>query len=308
MDKTYKDRLAYRRSLLAQHHDTIVAVNTANDNVNSNDSKNNKASSRVHDAVSELYTFLMGTYLPGRFPTMFKLHRTQFATGPAVMIENVVTGEVWPVQLGGGAAEQEAEKRTLSTIRALETILKTIDEDFLILLPELDGQGDENKEERGEDKTISTPSTAASTTKTTKDGATQNYILEAFVTCYPAGFNPRKKLGKRLAAIHAPVPGYPEKLEKSMDRCFEKLEVGQYVKRVNWSITTDVEPFSPFANNVHGSEGEKLVAIKPEELNVEKVCFTHTYIHTYIHTYMHAYILYTYLSLSRSPPPKKEKH
>lgn len=228
MDKTYKERLALRRSLLEKYHDTVVAVN-------------NDSDKRVRAAVCELYTFLMGTYLPGRYPTMFKLHRAEYETGNVAMLHNLVTGEIWPVELSPEAP----------TIRALETLVKVVDEDILILLPE---QEKKEKEKQGE----------------VKEEAGTKYILKAYAACFPAGFDTRKKLGQRLAKIHEPVPGYQEKLEKSMDRFFEKLEVGKYVKRVNWSITTDAELFSAFGN-VHGGEGEKLEAIKPEELNLDKV-------------------------------------
>ncbi|KAL1987915.1 hypothetical protein VTN96DRAFT_1899 [Rasamsonia emersonii] len=225
MDKTYKDRIAYRRSLLNQYHDTVVAVN-------------NEADPRIRAAVKELYTFLMGTYLPGRYPTMFRLHHTAFETGKAEMLENLVTGEIYPAELTA----------LTSTIRALETLLKNIDEDFLILLPETTQNG-QTKQKEGQDSNV-------------------KYILEAFATCYPAGFNPRQKLGKRLAEIHAPVPGYADKLEKSMDRFFEKIEVGKYVKRVNWSIAIDAELFSAFGG-LHSAEGEKLEPIKPGELDLD---------------------------------------
>lgn len=227
MDKTYKERIALRRALLKEHHDVVVAVN-------------NDSDKRVRAAVCELYTFLMGTYLPGRYPTMFKLHHAEYETGKAVMLQNLVTRELWPVELSPEAP----------TIRALETLIKVVDEDILILLPE---QKNNQKEKQGGKA----------------DGDTK-YILEAYATCFPSGFDTRTKLGRRLAEIHEPVPGYHEKLEKSMDRFFEKLEVGRYVKRVNWSITTDAELFAAFGS-VHGGEGEKLEAIKPEELNVDKV-------------------------------------
>ncbi|KAN0083061.1 Protein of unknown function (DUF3445) domain containing protein [Elaphomyces granulatus] len=229
MDKTFKERLEYRRSLLLEHHDTVIAVN-------------NDTDPRIRAAVSELYTFLLGTYLPGRYPTMFKLHRVNYPSGKTVMLQNLVTEELWPVKLAKEAP----------TIRALETLIKTVDEDFLILLPE---QDDEETAAAGELE---------------EEGGETKYILEAFATGYPAGFDPRKKLGNCLARIHEPVPGYPERLEKSMDRFFDKLEVGKYVKRVNWGITTDAELFSAFGNKVHSSEGEVLEVIEPEDLNIDK--------------------------------------
>lgn len=77
-----------------------------------------------------------------------------------------------------------------------------MDEDILILLPSDDGDG---------------------------------YSLKGFVNCFPAGFNTKEKLGLKLRDIHTPVPGYKQKLELSMDRFFDRLEVGKVVKRANVS-------------------------------------------------------------------------
>ena len=87
------------------------------------------------------------------------------------------------------------------------------------------------------------------------DPATGKYHLEAFVTCFPSGFNSRSKLSLPLAAIHAPVPGYPQKLEKSMDRFFASLPVGKMVQRSNWAITTNRNLFSLSGNHGHLDSG-----------------------------------------------------
>jgi hypothetical protein len=57
--------------------------------------------------------------------------------------------------------------------------------------------------------------------------------LRGFVTCCPNGFNTAEKLNLKLRDIHTPVPHYKEKLEKSMDRFFDKIKVGKFVKRAN---------------------------------------------------------------------------
>lgn len=88
-------------------------------------------------------------------------------------------------------------------IKALEILGGNIDDDFLFLLPSEDGDG---------------------------------YVLKGFVTCFPSGFNTKEKFGLKLRDIHKPVPGYKEKLEKSMDRFFDKLEVGKVVLRANVSL------------------------------------------------------------------------
>lgn len=90
---------------------------------------------------------------------------------------------------------------------------------------------------------------------------TGKYHLEAFINCFPSGFNTRSKLSLPLAAIHIPVPGYAEKLEKSMDRFFANLPTGKIVKRANWSITTNRELFSLAGN--HGHVGGEPSDVEP---------------------------------------------
>lgn len=229
MDKTYKERVQYRRNILKEHPDIVIAMHDESDK-------------RIVAAVSELYRYIMSTYLPVRYPTLFRLHETAFETGKAYMLENLVMKELYPSEV----------TRLNSPKRALEILCKTVDEDFLILLPE------------NED--------SDSASKDTK------YKLVAYETCYPAGFNPRKKLGKRLAQIHGPVPGYQEKLERSMDRYFENLEVGKYVKRANWSISTNTELFAAFGGlHSTGDQGKKEEKIKDGELDIESVCFFSCY-------------------------------
>lgn len=86
--------------------------------------------------------------------------------------------------------------------KTLQLLGENLDEDLLFLLPSEDGDG---------------------------------YVLYGYVTCFPSGFNTKEKLGLKLRDIHGPVPGYKAKLEKSMDRFFDKLEVGNIVMRTNVS-------------------------------------------------------------------------
>ena len=85
-------------------------------------------------------------------------------------------------------------------IRTLELLGENVDDDFLLLLPSSEDD---------------------------------QYELKGFVTCFPSGFNTKERFGMKLREIHTPVPGYKEKLEKSMDRFFERLEVGRVVQRSN---------------------------------------------------------------------------
>ncbi|OQD89698.1 hypothetical protein PENANT_c002G06857 [Penicillium antarcticum] len=217
MDKTYKDRLSLRKSILDQHHDIAVAVND----------KPQTQDPRTRSAVSELYTFILGKYLPTRYPSMFKLK----TTNSTPIFENLVTGATYPTILCP----------TTPTIQALEILTQSVDEEFLFLLPEL---SPEDKEQ-------------------------PKYILQAYAACFPSGFNTREKLGLRLADIHNPVPGYKEKIERSMDRFFTRIEVGKFVRRVNWSVTIATDLFAAFGGT-HAVVGKKEDAIQPGMLDVDE--------------------------------------
>jgi hypothetical protein len=66
---------------------------------------------------------------------------------------------------------------------ALQALGENVDDEFLLLLPS------QNPLDAGK------------------------YRMEAFINCFPSGFNTRSKLGMLLADIHSPVPGYSQKYE-----------------------------------------------------------------------------------------------
>ncbi|ORY10437.1 hypothetical protein BCR34DRAFT_566929 [Clohesyomyces aquaticus] len=181
IDNTYKSRIALRSQLIRNKTFDVLAANPI-----------------ISPAVTEFYEWIIGTYLPQRFPTMFKLTAPAPDSRAAPGLRNLVTGQTLP--LTPWSAES-----------ALQIIGENIDDDFLFLLP----------------------------TGTGADAG--KYKLEGFITCFPSGFNTAQKLNMKLADIHGPVPGYSDKLEKSMDRFFANLPVGKIVRRVNWSITTTRE-------------------------------------------------------------------
>lgn len=165
MDQNYLSRIELRRQIIADHHEIAI-----------------QASPAVKPSIDELYTWLLNTYLPTRFPTMFTL-------SPSRLL-NQITGLSLPLE------------SPLDPVQAFKVLGENLDEDILILLPSDDGDG---------------------------------YTLKGYVTCFPAGFNTKEKFEQKLRDIHKPVPGYKAKLEKSMDRFFEKIEVGKVVKRSNVS-------------------------------------------------------------------------
>ncbi|TVY17487.1 hypothetical protein LARI1_G004528 [Lachnellula arida] len=193
MDRNYVSRMKLRKQIIEDHHDTVI-----------------QASPASRPALNELYTWLTGSYLPTRFPSIFTLSPTHLL--------NLVTSESLPLQ------------PPTDPIHTFELLGKNLDDDFLLLLPSSDGD---------------------------------QYELKGFITCFPSGFNPKEKFGMTLRDIHIPVPGYKEKLERSMDRFFERLEVGRVVQRSNWAITIHGRLFA--ASGTHLYEGEEP---EPEDIDV----------------------------------------
>ena len=59
------------------------------------------------------------------------------------------------------------------------------------------------------------------------------FILQGFVACFPQGLLPPAKVGMSVSEIHEPVPGYDGRLKKGVVRCFERMERGSSVARLN---------------------------------------------------------------------------
>ncbi|KAL5045646.1 hypothetical protein BDW71DRAFT_198140 [Aspergillus fruticulosus] len=225
MDKTYLSRLSLREELLAKHPDVVRGVNIRPHNPTKNEA--------IKEALCEWYAYVMGTYLPERYPTMFRLiHHSgngdvKIENGRGTMIESLVTGlkalidpeDLMQSYMTHNEHGDETTQTKTQLLHLLDTLGAWIDEDFLILLP----------------SPIPPPLSSDPSAESDPELNTQ-YYLEAYTTYYPAGFDTRKKLSLSLSAIHAPLPGYKQKLSKSMDRFFERLEVGKAVVRVNWSI------------------------------------------------------------------------
>ena len=156
---------------MAEHPETVLAAEDC-----------------VKPAVDEFYTWLVGAYLPTRYPRMFQLRPS--AGEKQASLHSLVTDEIFSLS---------PEQNPLDILRIMGGL---VEDDLLFLMPSDDGDG---------------------------------FTLRGFVTCFPNGFNTSKKLGLKLRDIHKPVPQYKEKLEKSMDRFFQRLGVGRFIKRANVS-------------------------------------------------------------------------
>ncbi len=177
IDNTYLSTITARRATIQSHTSTVLGAIPAG-----------------YAPLTELYTYLLGVYLPTRYPSMFALLRSP---GPdnsnaEILFHNKVTNLQFP--LHPTPSDPSVMLRVLG---------ETVEDDLFLLLQDPEENG-------GEHRSV------------------------AVVCCHPSGFDPSTKLGKRLVEIHGPVPSY-EKIGRSMERFFERLEVGRGVKRVNVS-------------------------------------------------------------------------
>lgn len=71
------------------------------------------------------------------------------------------------------------------------------------------------------------------------------YHLTAASLCFPTRWRLADKLGKPMAAIHAPVPLYADRMARQVDRFLQHLRVDKPVWRMNWSLVDDNALFQP---------------------------------------------------------------
>jgi hypothetical protein len=78
--------------------------------------------------------------------------------------------------------------------------------------------------------------------------AADSYILAAACVCFPSRWRLADKIGRSLAAIHAPVPGYAGSLGAPVDRFFDKVTADRPVWRLNWTIHDSPDLFQPVSS------------------------------------------------------------
>lgn len=71
------------------------------------------------------------------------------------------------------------------------------------------------------------------------------YALTAAILCFPQHWRLADKIGRPMAEIHAPVPGFNAKLGAPAERLFTTLAVERPVWRANWGLVEDPDLFHP---------------------------------------------------------------
>ena len=59
------------------------------------------------------------------------------------------------------------------------------------------------------------------------------FRLRGYIACFPGGFLSPVRRGESIREIHQPVPGYEERLGKSVDRYFARMTLGQFIGRMS---------------------------------------------------------------------------
>ena len=71
------------------------------------------------------------------------------------------------------------------------------------------------------------------------------WTLVAGFMCFPSRWRLSDKLGRGLAEIHAPVPGYEGAIARAVDARLDRLAPGVVLARGNWMIHDTPERFQP---------------------------------------------------------------
>jgi len=213
IDNGYPERIAKRKSLIEKYPTVMYGFKP-----------------EILPAIEELYAYLFGYYLPRRYPGLFRISLTSKTclrlTSADSWFENLVTGERHPIIPPIRTAVATGSERAQAADYCLRAIATTIEEDFLVLLPDslLPNRGEESE-----------------------------YKLRAFCVCFTS-VNVSGILGKALAAIHSHIPGYKDKLQLGMDRFFTRVQVGKPWRRWNWTVTTHNELYFPRGNETSERE------------------------------------------------------
>lgn len=90
----------------------------------------------------------------------------------------------------------------------------------------------------------------------------EGFRLIAGLVTFPTRWDLESKMGKPLARIHDPVPGYADKLERPMDRLFAGLTDDRLFWRANYSLLDDPALFQPGGHFKSGAGA----ALTPENI------------------------------------------
>jgi hypothetical protein len=121
----------------------------------------------------------------------------------------------------------------------------------------------------------------------------EGYSLTAASLCFPLRWRLRDKIGRSLAQIHSPVPGYHDQLERRVDSFFDRLQPDCPTWRLNWSIVDSPELFFPpnkatqgFNTTINAENARDTLWLRVERQTLQRLKVSHDILFT-IRTYVH---------------------
>ncbi len=112
IDSTYLDKIKERKIVMDKYPDLVLGAHP-----------------KATASVEEAYLWLLSTYLPRRFPSMFEICSMNDQTGSMTHLRNLVTNEAFPLQPPTAPCE------------ALRVMGALVDEDMMFMLPSDDEDG-----------------------------------------------------------------------------------------------------------------------------------------------------------------------
>lgn len=94
------------------------------------------------------------------------------------------------------------------------------------------------------------------------------WTLTAASLCAPTFFSAADVVGKPLSALHAPVPGFADRLLGRVTRIFDNLRPDVIVERRNWTVLNSAELFLPDSTPVRARLPDLTAAEVGEALHV----------------------------------------
>jgi hypothetical protein len=150
---------------------------------------------------------------------------------------------------------------TLKGLDALKTCAKLVQEDLCFVRETIAGDDDgadvgcdassgdgritgddRNGDTIGEDTDSGVATEDSSRHTTLNPDTVPKHTFEAGVVCF--SFDPRQRHGATLAELHAPVPGYEEKMKSAVGKVFANLTTKKPLWRANWALQNNNQVIS----------------------------------------------------------------
>ncbi|KAH3903032.1 heme-dependent oxidative N-demethylase family protein SCDLUD_000642 [Saccharomycodes ludwigii] len=199
---------------------------------------------KAKDTVCRLYDHVVG-FLINKFPHYFEVVLKDNGETPGVLY-NKILGEYHPLNPWKFTSVDDYQNWSFLNYFCCEkdnyivpyfvttesvkyhllilSVARLIEEDYILLFP------NENRQYNNE------------------------YIFQAGVFAFAAGFDPMERFLKPISLVHGPVPEYKARLQKSMNKFFHVFQPGKVVMRVNFSFQTHPHFFVVSSNKGKPSE------------------------------------------------------